>query len=211
MSSLRAYCCDQFLTSFAVLDGAASIRVFNREQTFLDRFREAADTNSAALLNYVTAQRWLGVRIESLGATVVLVSTTLVVCLNDVLRIEPGLVGLLIIWSSNFTVSLGFLIDFFGEAESAITAIERVDAMTEIPAEKAMKTEERFLPAPEWPEHGQIVFENVCLRYREGLPLALNNLTFSVPAGKSCGVVGRTGAGKSSLTVRHIRRSLELG
>ena len=188
-----------------VLDGTSSIRVFGRQKTFIDRFRAAADANSSALLNFVTAQRWLGVRIESLGATVVLVSSTLVVCLNDILRIEPGLVGLLIIWSSNFTITLGFLIDFFGEAESAITAIERVDAMTEIPAERSMETEERFIPPPEWPKLGEIKFENVCLRYRTGLPLALNNLTFAVPPGKSVGVVGRTGAGKSSLTVALFR------
>ncbi|KAL7574900.1 hypothetical protein ACA910_010731 [Epithemia clementina (nom. ined.)] len=188
-----------------VLDGASSIRVFKRKKIFISRFRDAADVNGAALLNFVTGQRWLGVRIESLGASVVLVASTLVVSLNDLFRIDPGLVGLLIVWSSNFTITLGFLIDFFGETESAITAIERVDAMTKIPKEKPMKTEEGLVPAPAWPEHGHLVFQNVCLRYRPGLPLALKNLTFSVPPGKSCGVVGRTGAGKSSLTVALFR------
>eukprot|EP00522_Entomoneis_paludosa_P016423 CAMPEP_0172447702 /NCGR_PEP_ID=MMETSP1065-20121228/6951_1 /TAXON_ID=265537 /ORGANISM="Amphiprora paludosa, Strain CCMP125" /LENGTH=1365 /DNA_ID=CAMNT_0013199065 /DNA_START=11 /DNA_END=4108 /DNA_ORIENTATION=+ len=188
-----------------VLDGCSTIRIFERQSIFVDRFRAAADVNSSAMLSLITAQRWLGVRIESLGSLISLVATILVVCLNDVLSLEPGIVGLLIIWSSNFTITLGFLLDFFGEAENAITAIERVDAMTTIPSEKSMKTDESIVVEQQWPHAGQLEFDNVCLRYRDGLPLALDNLNFTVPAGKTCGVVGRTGAGKSSLTVALFR------
>lgn len=154
-----------------------------------------ASFGSAAMLNFISAQRWLGVRIELLGSVIVLASTVLVVCLNETLRLDPGLVGLLILWSSNFTLSLGFLVDFFSESESAITAIERIDAMGRLPEEKSMETDLKYLPPASWPEEGAIEFKNVCLRYREGLPLALNNLSFRIPPGKSCGVVGRTGAG----------------
>lgn len=104
-------------------------------------------------------------------------------------------VGLLINWSGNFTITLGFLIETFGEVEASITAIERVDAMSRLPQEKSMVTDEAYKVPPSWPEHGNVEFDNVCLRYREGLPLALNNLSFTIPAGKRCGVVGRTGAG----------------
>lgn len=156
------------------------------------------DINSASLLNFVSAQRWLGVRIEVLGSFVVLTSTTLVISLNDTLGLDAGIVGLLILWSANFTITLGFLVDTFAEAEAAITAIERVDAMARLPQEKAMETSEACALAPTWPQHGFLEFENVCLRYRDGLPLALNNLSFQIPPGKTCGVVGRTGAGEPS-------------
>lgn len=72
------------------------------EKTFVGRFRGAADDSSSALFNFVTAQRWLGVRIEILGSLIVLTSTLLVISMNDHLRLEPGIVGLLIIWSANF-------------------------------------------------------------------------------------------------------------
>jgi ABC-type multidrug transport system fused ATPase/permease subunit len=187
------------------LEGSTSIRVFKQDSNFLDRFRGIADTNSSALLNFVTAQRWLGARMELLGSIVVLVSSVLVVCLNDSLDLEPGLVGLLIMWSSNFTITLNFLVDTFSETEAAITAIERVDAMADLPKEKSMDTDPDHEPPSSWPAHGLLKFDNVSLRYREGLPLALNGLSFDIPAGKTCGVVGRTGAGKSSITVALFR------
>jgi len=175
------------------LDGCSTIRVYHKENVFLDKFLTAVNTNSSALLNFVTAQRWLGIRIELLGSAVVLVCAVLVVCLNQVLALEPGIVGLLIIWSSNFTITLGFLVDTFGEAEAAITAIERVDAMSSLPQERAMTTDPKLAVPASWPSAGELEFQDVCLRYRDGLPLALNNLSFKVKPGQSCGVVGRTG------------------
>jgi ATP-binding cassette subfamily C (CFTR/MRP) protein 1 len=153
------------------------------------------DLNSSALLNFVSAQRWLGVRIEVIGSIVVLTSSVLVVSLNASLGLDAGIIGLLILWSSNFTITLGFLVEAFAAAEAGITAIERVDAMSRLPCERTMQTDtSRSLP-PSWPDSGLLEFDKVCLRYRDGLPLALNNLSFKIPPGKACGVVGRTGAG----------------
>lgn len=142
---------------------------------------------------------------ELLGSVVVLVSSTLVVCLNDVLQLEAGMIGLLIMWASHFTITLNFMVDTFAETEAAITAIERVDAMADLPREKPMKTSKEFAVDAAWPRTGSVSFEGVSMRYRKGLPCALNDLSFEIPAGKSCGVVGRTGAGKSSLTVALFR------
>jgi ABC-type multidrug transport system fused ATPase/permease subunit len=107
---------------------------------------------------------------------------------------------------------LGFLVDTFAETEAAITAIERVDAMAELPRERSMKTDPEHTVRSSWPEKGAIEFKNVCLRYRAGLPLALDGLSFRIPPGLSCGVVGRTGAGKSSISVALFRLvEIELG
>lgn len=187
------------------VDGASTIRLFDQQLTFVGKFHSVVDLNSSALLNFYSAQRWLGFRIELLGSIIVLVATLLVISLNDVFKIDAGLVGLLILWSSNFTITLGFLIDTFSETEAAITAIERVDAMSRVPQEKSRTTDIHTIIPRSWPEHGVLEFENVCLRYRANLPLALNGLSFKIPAGKKCGVVGRTGAGKSSLTVALFR------
>ena len=104
-------------------------------------------------------------------------------------------------WSSKFTITLNFLVDTFADTEAAITAIERVDAMADLPKENALESSKENMPPKEWPQQGLLEFSNVALRYRQGLPLALDGLSFKVPAGKTCGIVGRTGAGKSSITV----------
>jgi ABC-type multidrug transport system fused ATPase/permease subunit len=132
---------------------------------------------------------------------VVLAASVLVISFNDIFQIDAGLVGLLILWSSHFTITLGFLVDTVAEAEAAITAIERVDAMSRLPQERSMITDTSKVTLPKaWPEYGHLEFRNVSLRYRNGLPLALNGLTFDIPAGKKCGIVGRSGAGKVHFT-----------
>jgi ATP-binding cassette subfamily C (CFTR/MRP) protein 1 len=183
------------LCEYLGLDGCSTIRVFQQERTFVNKYRSMVDLNSSALLNFVSAQRWLGVRIEVMGSIVVLVSSVLVIALNDSLGLDAGIVGLLILWSSNFTITLGFLVDTFAEAEAAITAIERVDAMARLPRERPMETDKSLPLPPLWPQTGLLEFDKVCLRYRNGLPLALNDLSFKIPPGKNVGVVGRTGAG----------------
>jgi len=60
-------------------------------------------------------------------------------------------------------------------------------------------------PPPDWPTDGAVEFQNVSLRYREGLDLVLRGVNLSVPGGSRVGVVGRTGAGKSSLMIALLR------
>jgi ATP-binding cassette subfamily C (CFTR/MRP) protein 1 len=163
------------------------------------------DLNSSALLNFVSAQRWLGVRIEAIGSVVVLVSSVLVISLNASLGLNAGIIGLLILSSSNFTITLCFLVDTFTEAEAAITAIERVDAMARLPCERPMETDNSLSPPPSWPKSGLLEFDKVCLRYRDGLPPALNDLSFKIPPGKTCAVVGRTAAGANCVCYAFVR------
>ena len=187
------------------LDGASTIRVFRREHMFMGKFQSATDLNSSAQLNYISAQRWLSLRIELLGSVIVLVACVLVISLNDTLQLSAGFAGLLIIWSSNFTITLGFMVDTFAETEASITSIERIHAMCGLPKEKPMLTDKDVdLPAS-WPQRGLIQFIDVKVRYREGLPLALNGLSFTVAPGERCGICGRTGAGKSTLTLALFR------
>lgn len=77
--------------------------------------------------------------------------------------------------------------------------------MSRVPQEKSMFTADKNRPHDEWPKSGNLEFHKVALRYRDSLPLALDDLSFTIPAGKKVGICGRTGAGKSSLAVALFR------
>jgi len=157
------------------------------------------------MLNFVSSRRWLAVRLETLGAFVTLSACLFISTLNESLGLSPGLSGLLIIWASSMTVTLGFLINAFSEAEAAITSIERMHAMELLPQEKSMITSEENKVDVSWPRKGVLEFDNVKMRYRPELPLALDGLSFTLQHGQRCAVTGRTGAGKSTLTAALFR------
>lgn len=80
-----------------------------------------------------------------------------------------------------------------------MNSVERIHHYAfDLPEEAPPRTNTQIRPS--WPESGEIIFENAQMRYRDGLPLVLKGLNLRIPAGSRVGIVGRTGAGKSSLT-----------
>jgi ABC-type multidrug transport system fused ATPase/permease subunit len=187
-----------------VIDGTSTIRTYGKSSHFSHLFRNALDENSGMMMNFMAAHRWLSVRIQLLGACTVLFSVSFVASFNDMLQISPGIAAILIIWSANFTIALSFFVQGISDSEAAMTSFERAVAMTEVPQEESKSLD--LMPVDTtWPVKGEISFEKVSLRYRPGLPLSLNGLTFSLKSGQRCGVVGRTGAGKSTLAAALFR------
>ncbi|VDM83303.1 unnamed protein product [Strongylus vulgaris] len=88
------------------------------------------------------------------------------------------------------------------ELETNIVAVERIKEYTETPIEGAHSKQK---PADSWPQDGRVVLNDVCLRYRTGLDLVLKHVSASIEPREKVGIVGRTGAGKSSLTLALFR------
>lgn len=91
------------------------------------------------------------------------------------------------------------------EIQNKMVSVERIQTYIEMPTEAALESGVGKKPASSWPADGAISFSDVNLRYRPGLPRVLRGLTFSVNAKEKIGIVGRTGAGKSSLMVALMR------
>jgi len=89
------------------------------------------------------------------------------------------------------------------ETENHMTSVERLFAYTEIDSEPGYNTE--TLPPEEWPTAGTLTLHDLSLAYLEGAPTTLNSINVSVDAKEKVGVVGRTGAGKSSLVAALFR------
>lgn len=90
------------------------------------------------------------------------------------------------------------------DVETNIVAVERIKEYGEAPQEAPWEIANKAPPSS-WPEMGEVQFKNFAVRYRPGLDLVLRGISFSVNGGEKVGIVGRTGAGKSSLTLSLFR------
>lgn len=190
------------------LDGIVTIRAYHAERTLLSRIRSMLDVQQNAYFLTFASQCWLGVRLELVGTFIIFSA-----CLCAVLEyrtyggseIFAGLAGLSISFALNVTQALNWSVRMASDLEANMVSVERINQYCKIPSEASHN-----LPSDEslrynWPSDGRIIFKSVKLRYRSGLPLVLKGLDFQIPPKSKVGVVGRTGAGKSTLMVSLLR------
>ncbi|XP_051912386.1 ATP-binding cassette sub-family C member 3-like isoform X6 [Hippocampus zosterae] len=180
------------------ITGSSVIRAFGRHSAFVFMSDMKVDENQKSYYPGIVSNRWLGVRIEFIGNCIVLFAALFAVTgKND---LNPGLVGLSVSYALQVTMSLNWMVRMTSDLENNIVAVERVKEYSETKTEAPWEIEDKK-PHPDWPMQGNVEFHNYSVRYREGLDLVLKNLTLSVKGGEKVGIVGRTGAGKSSMTL----------
>ncbi|KAF2708545.1 P-loop containing nucleoside triphosphate hydrolase protein [Pleomassaria siparia CBS 279.74] len=175
--------------------GTSTIRAYGLQDQFSQSVRGAIDDmNSAYYLTFAN-QRWLSIRLDVIG--ILLVFTTGILVVTSRFEVNPSIAGLVLSYILSIVQMIQFTVRQLAEVENNMNATERVHHYgTELEEEAPLHMGE---VRPSWPEMGEIVFENVQMRYRDGLPLVLKGLNMHVHAGERIGVVGRTGAGKSSI------------
>uniref|UniRef100_A0A8C8HMP8 ATP-binding cassette, sub-family C (CFTR/MRP), member 2 n=1 Tax=Oncorhynchus tshawytscha TaxID=74940 RepID=A0A8C8HMP8_ONCTS len=172
------------------VSGLSVIRAYGHQDRFLKHNEKIIDENLKSVYLWIISNRWLAIRLEFLGNLVVFFSALLAVIARD--SLDSGLVGLSISYALNVTQTLNWLVRMTSELETNIVAVERVSEYTEI--------ENEIRPPEKWPEAGRLRFENFKVRYRPELDLVLHGITCDIDSTEKIGIVGRTGAGKSSLT-----------
>lgn len=184
------------------LEGAAVVRAFRRQGDFVRENEAKLDRNLQAYFVNISSNRWLAMRLEFVGTCIV----SLAACFSVVGRggVSAGLGGLSITYALGITQTLNWMVRMTSDTETNIVAVERVqEYITDVTPEAPAIVEPR--PDADWPPHGRIQLEKVSLRYRPGLPLVLRSIDLDIAAGEKVGVVGRTGAGKSSLLKALLR------
>uniref|UniRef100_A0A7N6BVD7 ATP-binding cassette, sub-family C (CFTR/MRP), member 3 n=1 Tax=Anabas testudineus TaxID=64144 RepID=A0A7N6BVD7_ANATE len=180
------------------ITGSSVIRAYGRHSAFVLMSDMKVDENQKSYYPSIVSNRWLGVRIEFIGNCIVLFAALFAVTGKE--SLNPGLVGLSVSYALQVTMSLNWMVRMTSDLESNIVAVERVKEYSETKTEAPWDVEDKK-PLPEWPMEGNVQFYNYSVRYREGLDLVLKNLTLDIKGGEKIGIVGRTGAGKSSMTL----------
>ncbi|XP_051148072.1 ABC transporter C family member 13 isoform X1 [Andrographis paniculata] len=188
-------------TSFTeMLDGSATVRAFDSTDFFLFRFMHHVEIYQRTSYTEIIASLWLSLRLQLLAAFIVsFVAVMAIVGTHRHIPLNfgtPGLVGLALSYASPIVSMLGSFLTSFTETEKEMVSVERVLQYTDIPREKLTG---EYPVNPNWPSKGDVQFQNVTLRYMPSLPPALYDVSFSIPGGTRVGIVGRTGAGKSSI------------
>ncbi|XP_039333978.2 multidrug resistance-associated protein 1 isoform X1 [Saimiri boliviensis] len=182
--------------------GVSVIRAFEEQERFIRQSDLKVDENQKAYYPSIVANRWLAVRLECVGNCIVLFAALFAVMSRQ--SLSAGLVGLSVSYSLQVTTYLNWLVRMSSEMETNIVAVERLKEYSETEKEAPWQIQETA-PPNSWPQAGRVEFRDYCLRYREGLDLVLRHISVTINGGEKVGIVGRTGAGKSSLTLGLFR------
>ncbi|XP_076628337.1 multidrug-Resistance like Protein 1 isoform X1 [Colletes latitarsis] len=184
------------------VSGAQMIRAFGVQERFIRESESKVDFNQVCYYPSIIANRWLAVRLEMVGNLIIFFAAFFSVLNRDTMA--SGTVGLSVSYALQVTQTLNWLVRMTSDVETNIVAVERIKEYTETPQEASWKNP-NYTPPNEWPTQGHVEFIDYKVRYREGLELVLHGLTFTIKGGEKVGIVGRTGAGKSSLTLGLFR------
>lgn len=200
--SLRSLLYSHFAES---LSGLSTIRAYGEVDRFLRDNEYFNDLEDRALFLTVTNQRWLAIRLDFMGA--ILIFTVAVMAVADVGGVNPAQIGLVLVYCVSLTQTFSMVTRQSAEVENNMNAVERTVHYTRddfIEQEPPHVIEDKR-PPPEWPNNGALQFRDVVMRYRPGLPPVLKGITMDIKGGEKIGVVGTTGAGKSSLMIALYR------
>ncbi|KAL3423537.1 ABC metal ion transporter [Phlyctema vagabunda] len=187
------------------LGGITTIRAYRQQLRFALENEWRVDANLRAYFPSINANRWLAVRLEFIGSIIILAAAGFsVIAVASGKKLSAGQVGLAMSYALQITQSLNWIVRQTVEVETNIVSVERVLEYARLPSE-APEVIHRNRPPISWPASGAVQFNNFSTRYRPGLDLVLKGIDLDIKPHEKIGVVGRTGAGKSSLTLALFR------
>lgn len=184
------------------LSGVVTIRAYGDESRFVSDSNLKVNTHNRPFIYLWATNRWLAFRVDSAGALVAFFSAVFVV--KNVGSIDAGAAGLSLSYAITFTQNVLWLVRLYAANEQNMNAVERVQEYIDVEQE-ALANIPETKPAANWPSQGAVEFINYATRYRKDLEPVLRNVTFKISAAEKVGIVGRTGAGKSSLALALFR------
>ncbi|XP_004626306.1 multidrug resistance-associated protein 4 isoform X1 [Octodon degus] len=185
------------------LQGLWTIRAYRAEERCQELFDAHQDLHSEAWFLFLTTSRWFAVRLDAICAIFVIVVAFGSLILAQTL--DAGQVGLALSYALTLMGMFQWSVRQSAEVENMMISVERVIEYTDLEKEAPWEYQKR--PPPGWPHEGVIIFDNMSFTYSLDGPVVLKHLTALIKSTEKVGIVGRTGAGKSSLISALFRLS----
>ena len=187
--------------------GITTIRTFNKEIPSKKKFYKRLDDYFGVMLYRYGLDNWFCMTLDivsHLFLTYVLIRTIL-----DIDSFDAAAIGLMLDYSIEISEELLEAFEQASQVERSLVSLERCDAFTKLPSEnyedEKLKEPKYSLSDTSWPSNGKVSFENFSIKYRDDCDLALKNINLEINPGEKIGIIGRTGSGKSSLTLSLFR------
>ncbi|CAN7939452.1 unnamed protein product, partial [Ixodes hexagonus] len=181
--------------------GLSSIRSYGVQGIFLRDNDNKIDVAHTYTVNGLYFEYWIEVCMR-ITVEALLFPTLLLLVINRNI-IGTGRAGLLVSYSMNALASFTHLISLSATLEATLISAERLDAYSRLTPEKPWTLDR--VPSAYWPESGAVSFKSFSTRYRDGLDLVLQEINLDICPGEKLGIVGRTGAGKSTVALSLFR------
>uniref|UniRef100_A0A8C1P059 ATP-binding cassette, sub-family C (CFTR/MRP), member 9 n=1 Tax=Cyprinus carpio TaxID=7962 RepID=A0A8C1P059_CYPCA len=183
-------------------EGLTTIRAFRHEARFKQRMLELTDTNNTAYLFLSAANRWLEVRTDYLGAVIVLTAAVAAIWSTSGPDVDQsGLVGLGLTYALTVTNYLNWVVRNLADLEVQMAAVKKVNSFLSTESENYEGSMDVSQVPEDWPQHGEIKIHDLCVRYDSMLKPVLKQVNAHINPGQKVGICGRTGSGKSSLSL----------
>ncbi|XP_030759733.1 multidrug resistance-associated protein 4-like [Sitophilus oryzae] len=184
----------------STLNGLSTIRAAQAEKSLIKEFDEHQNVHTSAWFLTIMCIVAFGLWLDIICVLFTAIITFGFVIATEYGYIENGsLVGLAISQSLILTGMLQYGMRQTAEVINQLTSVERVLQYTQLENEGPFETPSDRKPKGTWPKAGKIEFRQMSLIYVQGEPPVLKELDFEILPGEKIGIVGRTGAGKSSL------------
>ncbi|XP_061189750.1 multidrug resistance-associated protein 1-like [Saccostrea echinata] len=184
------------------LAGASVIRAFGKENEFMSELQRRVNDYHQVKWAEMSVDGWRGIHVAMLGCFVILAASIISVVTRN--SISAGMAGLSISYSFNVTNLMSWLLYTITTVETNAVSVERIAEYTDKEPEADLVNADHR-PPEDWPSEGQVTLTSYSTRYRPKLDLVLKDINVTIKPGEKVGIVGRTGAGKSSLTLALFR------
>lgn len=182
-------------------EGLTTIRAFRHEARFKQRMLELTDTNNTAYLFLSAANRWLEVRTDYLGAVIVLTAAGASIWTSPGNLPSESLVGLGLTYALTVTNYLNWVVRNLADLEVQMAAVKKVNSFLGTESENYEGSMDSSQVPENWPQDGEIKIQDLCVRYDPMLKPVLKHVNAYIKPGQKVGICGRTGSGKSSLSL----------